>query len=105
MAIANGKVIAKMPLDSHNPIQQQLQALPLTPREHDVLRELAQGNSNKTIAKTLSISTYTVDGYVKDIFRKLGVRNRSMAAVVAFHHGMLEMAPPTRAAMQNNARA
>ena len=105
MAIANAKVIAKMPLDSHNPIQQQLQALPLTPREHDVLRELAQGNSNKTIAKTLSISTYTVDGYVKDIFRKLRIRNHSMAAVVAFHHGMLEMASRARAAMQSNARA
>ncbi|MBQ0794728.1 LuxR C-terminal-related transcriptional regulator [Zhongshania sp.] len=105
MAIANRKVIAKMPLDSHNPIQQPLQALPLTPREHDVLRELAQGNSNKTIAKTLSISTYTVDGYVKDIFRKLGVRNRSMAAVVAFHHGMLEMTSPARIASRNEARA
>tara|TARA_R110001592_G_scaffold6774_15_gene36891 strand:+ start:4216 stop:4476 length:261 start_codon:yes stop_codon:yes gene_type:complete len=82
-------VAADMPLDSPNP--QQAQALPLTPREQDVLRELAQGNSNKIIAKTLSISIYTVDGYVKNIYRKLGVRNRSMAAVVAVHNGIFDM--------------
>ncbi|MBQ0794734.1 response regulator transcription factor [Zhongshania sp.] len=60
------------------------------------MRELAQGRSNKTIAKTLCISTYTVDGYVKDIFRKLRIRNRSMAAVVAFHQGVLGIAAGKR---------
>lgn len=80
-----------MPLDSPNHQRIDSEALPLTPREQDVLRELALGNSNKTIAKILSISTHTVDGYVKDIYRKLGVHNRSMAAVIAFHHGILDM--------------
>ncbi|MDP1540086.1 MAG: LuxR C-terminal-related transcriptional regulator [Moraxellaceae bacterium] len=64
------------------------QLVGLTPRECDVLRELAQGGSNKLIARSLSISTYTVDGYVKDIYRKLGVCNRSMAAVIAVRHGL-----------------
>lgn len=68
-------------------LETQNQPLDLTPRECDVLRELAQGNSNKLIARALSISTYTVDGYVKDIYRKLGVCNRSMAAVIAVRHG------------------
>ncbi|WP_269619430.1 response regulator transcription factor [Zhongshania sp. BJYM1] len=84
-----------MPLDSPNHQRIEAQALPLTRREHDVLRELALGNSNKTIAKILSISAHTVDGYVKDIYRKLGVHNRSMAAVIAFHHGILDI--PNRA--------
>ena len=90
-----------MPLDS--PIQQRMypESLPLTPREQQVLRELAQGNSNKIIAKILSISTYTVDGYVKDIYRKLGVRNRSMAAVMACHHGILDMNSPAMDELQN----
>lgn len=60
-----------------------------------MLRELARGNSNKGIARALYISTYTVDGYVKEIFRKLGVHNRSMAAVIAVHYGMLDKLVPT----------
>ena len=82
---------SQMPLDSPDFQKICPNPLPLTPRELQVLRELALGNSNKIIAKILSISTYTVDGYVKDIYRKLGVRNRSMAAVMAFHHGVLEI--------------
>lgn len=91
-----------MPLDSPNHQQSYPQSLPLTPREQQVLRELALGNSNKIIAKILSISTYTVDGYVKDIYRKLGVRNRSMAAVIAFHHGVLDLSSPALAGSLNN---
>ncbi|HBN13770.1 MAG: hypothetical protein CMQ46_08890 [Gammaproteobacteria bacterium] len=71
------------------------QSLPLTQREQDVLRELAQGNSNKKIARVLCLSPHTVDGYVKDIYRKLGVHNRSMATAVAFHYGVLKGFPPT----------
>ena len=65
--------------------------LPLTPREQEVLKELALGNSNKLIARALSISPYTVDGYVKDIYRKLGVRNRSMATAIAVYLGILDV--------------
>lgn len=82
---------SQMPLDSPNHQPMYPESLPLTPRELQVLKELALGHSNKTIAKILFISTYTVDGYVKDIYRKLGVRNRSMAAVFAFQHGILDM--------------
>ncbi|WP_029888728.1 response regulator transcription factor [Polycyclovorans algicola] len=71
------------------------ESLPLTRREQDVLRELAKGNSNKHIARALFISAYTVDGYVKVIYRKLGVRNRSMAAVMAVHHGLVAEQFPT----------
>lgn len=91
-----------MPLDSPNIYQMPPKTLPLTPREHQVLEELALGSSNKLIAKNLSISTYTVDGYVKEIYRKLGVRNRSMAAVMALHLGILDMGSTALARSQHN---
>ncbi|MBC53050.1 MAG: hypothetical protein CMQ34_04350 [Gammaproteobacteria bacterium] len=78
------------------------QSLPLTLREQDVLRELAQGNSNKRIARTLSISPHTVDGYVKDIYRKLGVRNRSMATAIALYYGVLEGFSPAQDFLQRD---
>ncbi|MEX1668267.1 response regulator transcription factor [Zhongshania guokunii] len=91
-----------MPLNSAKQQLMHTEPLPLTPREQQVLRELAHGNSNKIIAKLLSISTHTVDGYVKDIYRKLGVRNRSMAAVIALHHGILDMNSPALLGNRNN---
>ncbi|WP_372810964.1 LuxR C-terminal-related transcriptional regulator [Litorivivens sp.] len=68
-----------------------LVGLTATPLECQVLHELALGKSNKMIANILSISMYTVDGYVKDIYRNLGVRNRAMATLVAIQHGILEL--------------
>lgn len=87
----NGKVIAKMPLDNANTPYSSAKPLPLTPRERQVLQELAMGKSNKMIANILSISMYTVDGYVKEIYRKLGIRNRAMATLVAVQHGVLNL--------------
>ncbi len=43
------------------------------------------------IAHILSISMYTVDGYVKEIYRKLGIRNRTMATLFAVQHGILNL--------------
>ncbi|MBD2859437.1 helix-turn-helix transcriptional regulator [Spongiibacter sp. KMU-158] len=80
-----------MPLDNASMLYSDAKPLPLTPREHQVLQELAQGKSNKMIANILSISMYTVDGYVKEIYRKLGVRNRAMATLVAIQCGILEL--------------
>ena len=80
---------------SQNTPQPDQQSLPLTLREHDVLRELAQGCSNKEIARTLSLSPHTVDGYVKGIYRKLGIRNRSMATIVALQYGILDWRSPS----------
>ena len=93
------KVIADMPLESRSPQPSHAQSglLALAPREREVLKELAQGSSNKLIARTLSISTYTVDGYVKDIYRKLGVRSRAMAAIIAFRYGIVDMPPQVSA--------
>ena len=52
----------------------------LSAREHDVLRLLADGLSDREIATALTISTRTVESHVSNVLHKLGVRNRAMAA-------------------------
>jgi DNA-binding NarL/FixJ family response regulator len=58
----------------------------LTPRERDVLALLAQGESNKRIAAALNLSIGTVKGYVSAIFEKLGVEDRTQAALLVAKH-------------------
>ncbi|MEM9495650.1 MAG: response regulator transcription factor [Pseudomonadota bacterium] len=55
----------------------------LTPREVDILKEVARGKSNKTIADDLSLTEGTVKGYVSVILSKLGVSDRTQAALYA----------------------
>ena len=56
---------------------------PLSPREEEVLREIAQGASNKEIARRLDIAETTVKIHVQHILRKLGLSSRVQAAVYA----------------------
>ncbi len=60
----------------------------LTPREQEILRHLAEGRSNKAIARALYITDGTVKLHVKSILRKLGVRSRVEAAVMAVEHDL-----------------
>jgi len=60
----------------------------LTPRETEILCHLAEGQSNKVIARNLGISDGTVKLHVKAILRKLGVHSRVEAAVMAVQHGL-----------------
>jgi two-component system, NarL family, nitrate/nitrite response regulator NarL len=62
----------------------------LTPRETEILALLAEGQSNKVIARNLGISDGTVKLHVKAILRKLNVHSRVEAAVLAVEHGMRE---------------
>lgn len=55
----------------------------LTPRQQDVLHQLAQGRPNKLIARELDISEATVKVHLLAIFRALGARNRTEAVVIA----------------------
>ena len=55
----------------------------LTPRELEILCHLAEGQSNKVIARNLGISDGTVKLHVKAILRKLDVHSRVEAAVIA----------------------
>jgi DNA-binding CsgD family transcriptional regulator len=56
---------------------------PLTERELEVLRLMSAGLTNPEISKTLSISKHTAKSHVINIFNKLGVKNRTQAAVIA----------------------
>lgn len=60
----------------------------LTPRELEILECIADGSSNKMIARALDITDGTVKLHVKAILRKLGMRSRVEAAVAAVEHGL-----------------
>jgi two-component system nitrate/nitrite response regulator NarL len=60
----------------------------LTPRELEILQCIADGFSNKMIARALQITDGTVKLHVKAILRKLGMRSRVEAAVSAVEHGL-----------------
>ena len=62
----------------------------LTPREREVLRLLAPGRPNKEIAEILVVSPGTIKNHVQKIIRKLGVSDRTQAAIRAFEAGLLE---------------
>jgi DNA-binding NarL/FixJ family response regulator len=61
---------------------------PLSPRETEVLRLIAAGRSNRSIAGELFLSEKTVHRHVSSILTKLGVGSRTAAAAYAFEHGM-----------------
>lgn len=60
----------------------------LTPRELEILEHLAIGQSNKVIARELGITDGTVKLHVKSVLRKLNVRSRVEAAVIAVELGL-----------------
>ena len=60
----------------------------LSPREQDILRGIARGASNKTIARELGIAETTVKIHVQHVLRKLDVASRVQAAVIATEHGL-----------------
>lgn len=62
---------------------------PLTDRERDVLVLLAQGSSNKDIAKQLTIGEQTVKTHIGHILSKLGVSSRTQAALYAVRAGLV----------------
>jgi len=62
----------------------------LTPRERDVLRLVIEGQSNKEIGRALSISEDTAKKHVQTILSKLGVSDRTQAAVKAVRTGLVE---------------
>ena len=64
------------------------QTYALTSRERDILFLLSQGYSRKEMARLTSLSPYTIADYVKNLYAKLGVKNRSHATRLAMTMGL-----------------
>ena len=61
----------------------------MTSREIEVLRLIAQGATNREIASRLVISEGTVKNHISSILNRLGLRDRTQAAIYAREHGLL----------------
>jgi DNA-binding NarL/FixJ family response regulator len=64
--------------------------IPVTEREIDIIRGIAEGLSNKLIADKLNLSTHTVNTHRKNIMHKLGVNNTAGVVMFAVKNGLLE---------------
>ena len=80
-----------IPPDVASKLADRLTLSRLTVREVDVLKLVADGQRNKEIAGTLSISEETVQGHMKNILSKLKVNDRTKAAVVAAQRGIIHL--------------
>lgn len=63
----------------------------LTPREHDVLRLVSRGRTNKEMASAMFISEETVKSHMKSLFQKLGVHDRAEAVSVSLQRGLIRL--------------
>jgi two-component system, NarL family, response regulator LiaR len=89
-ALLHPAVAARLMEEFAAPGRRPLPVDDLTPRERDVLRELARGRSNKRIALELRISEATVKIHVSNVLRKLGVADRTQAALHAVQAGLVD---------------
>ena len=62
----------------------------LSPRERETLEWMARGKSNAVIASILGLSPHKVDTLVRCIYRKMGVNDRTMAAIRGLGAGLLQ---------------
>ena len=62
----------------------------LTPREFDILEQMAKGRTNKEIAYALQISAQTVKNHIAHIYWKLDTNDRTSAVLVAMRHGWIK---------------
>lgn len=67
------------------------QALPLSPRELDVLHAVARGGNNREIGVRLGVSEGTVKTHMKNIMTKLGARDRTHAVTIALRRGIIDL--------------
>ena len=82
-------ISAPAPVESGTP-RQRAAAYSVTPREHEVLKLVAEGLTNKEIGVRLTISEDTVKKHVQNLIWKLRAADRTQAAITAFRMGLLE---------------
>ena len=70
--------------------RERAEAYSVTPREHDVLRLVAEGLTNKEIGARLSITEDTVKKHVQNIIWKMRAADRTQAAILAYRMGLLD---------------
>ena len=63
----------------------------LSPREIDILRLVAAGNANKEIGAQLSMTEETVKSHMRNIFSKLGAKDRTHALAIGVKRGIIEL--------------
>jgi DNA-binding NarL/FixJ family response regulator len=88
-AVAAGK--DWIPAEVANRLAKRKEYEALTPRELEVLHELAKGLANKQIADVMNISQHTTKGYLKSILTKLHVADRTEAVTVAIQRGLIHL--------------
>jgi len=93
--ILNGAKPAELPVQTPTKYETTLnlktaKALGLTEREVTILGALARGLSNDQIAKEFWVAPQTVKFHLTNIYRKLGVKNRTEATRIAYQHGLVE---------------
>lgn len=91
-SVLNQEIVVRVldHLPGEMPPPAELPAIPLSQREREVLQLLAQGQTNREIASALTISMSTVKIHVEHILAKLGVSDRTQAAVRAIELGLLQ---------------
>jgi two-component system nitrate/nitrite response regulator NarL len=86
--MAAGETYVPLTLTGQKDVLQEIGSAQLTPREMDVLKRIIQGLANKEIARELGLQEVTVKLHVKTLYRKIGARNRTHAAMLAREAGM-----------------
>jgi len=83
--------VARQVLDQFRGFTKTMKSVtaPLTKRETEILTYVAEGNSNKEIARILSISEQTIKNHVSAILRKLNANDRAHAVTLALHSGWI----------------
>ena len=81
----------KLPPDVASDLAEHAMDDALTSREIEVLKQIADGCSNKVVAERLDISEDTVKGHVRSILSKLSASDRTHAVTIALRRGFLEL--------------
>ena len=86
-------MVARHVLNQFQHMRRTMEAVvaPLTPRETQILNYIADGNTNKQIARILEISEQTIKNHVSAILRKLNANDRAHAVVLAIRHGWISV--------------